>query len=211
MSVNRDDALEWIKGCAAILEENREYLIALDAAIGDADHGANMDRGFKAVMTKLPDLSDKDIGTVFKTVGMTLLSTVGGAGGPLYGTFFIQAGMKSAGKMELTLEDWTAAMDAALAGIVMRGKAELGDKTMVDALTPALDALKQALQDNIPMNQALTNAAEAAREGMVNTTPLVARKGRASYLGERSAGHQDPGATSSYLILKTAAETWANA
>jgi dihydroxyacetone kinase-like protein len=211
MSVNRDDALEWIKGCAEILEENREYLIQLDAAIGDADHGANMDRGFKAVMTKLPDLSDKDIGTVFKTVGMTLLSTVGGAGGPLYGTFFIQAGMKSAGKMELTLEDWTAAMDAALAGIVMRGKAELGDKTMVDALTPALDALKQALQDNIPMNQALTNAAEAAREGMVNTTPLVARKGRASYLGERSAGHQDPGATSSYLILKTAAETWANA
>jgi dihydroxyacetone kinase-like protein len=211
MSVNRDDALEWIKGCAEILEENREYLIQLDAAIGDADHGANMDRGFKAVMTKLPDLSDKDIGTVFKTVGMTLLSTVGGAGGPLYGTFFIQAGMKSAGKMELTLEDWTAAMDAALAGIVMRGKAELGDKTMVDALTPALNALKQALQDNIPMNQALTNAAEAAREGMVNTTPLVARKGRASYLGERSAGHQDPGATSSYLILKTAAETWANA
>jgi len=211
MSVNRDDALVWIKGCAAILEENREYLIQLDAAIGDADHGANMDRGFKAVMTKLPDLSDKDIGTVFKTVGMTLLSTVGGAGGPLYGTFFIQAGMKSAGKMELTLEDWTAAMDAALAGIVMRGKAELGDKTMVDALTPALNALKQALQDNIPMNQALANAAEAAREGMVNTTPLVARKGRASYLGERSAGHQDPGATSSYLILKTAAETWANA
>jgi len=211
MTVNRDDALEWIKGCAAILEENREYLIELDAAIGDADHGANMDRGFKAVMTKLPDLSDKDIGTVFKTVGMTLLSTVGGAGGPLYGTFFIQAGMKSAGKMELTLEDWTVAMDAALAGIVMRGKAELGDKTMVDALTPALNALKQALQDNIPMHQALANAAEAAREGMVNTTPLVARKGRASYLGERSAGHQDPGATSSYLILKTAAETWANA
>jgi len=211
MTVNRDDALEWIKGCAAILEENREYLIELDAAIGDADHGANMDRGFKAVMTKLPDMSDKDIGTVFKTVGMTLLSTVGGAGGPLYGTFFIQAGMKSAGKMELMLEDWTVAMDAALAGIVMRGKAELGDKTMVDALTPALDALKQALQDNIPMHQALANAAEAAREGMVNTTPLVARKGRASYLGERSAGHQDPGATSSYLILKTAAETWANA
>jgi len=211
MTVNRDDALEWIKGCAAILEENREYLIELDAAIGDADHGANMDRGFKAVMTKLPDLSDKDIGTVFKTVGMTLLSTVGGAGGPLYGTFFIQAGMKSAGKMELTLEDWTVAMDAALAGIVMRGKAELGDKTMVDALTPALNALKQALQDNIPMHQALANAAEAAREGMVNTTPLVARKGRASYLGERSAGHQDPGATSSYLILKTAAEKWANA
>jgi dihydroxyacetone kinase-like protein len=211
MSVNRDDALEWIKACTNILGENRDYLTQLDAAIGDADHGANMDRGFKAVIGKVPEMADKDIGTAFKTVGMTLLSTVGGAGGPLYGTFFIQAGMKTAGKMELTLEDWTAAMEAALAGIIMRGKAELGDKTMVDALTPALEALKQAVQENLPMHQALQNSAEAARAGMEGTTPLVARKGRASYLGERSAGHQDPGATSSYLILKTAAETWANA
>jgi dihydroxyacetone kinase-like protein len=211
MSVNRDDALEWIKACANILGENRDYLTQLDAAIGDADHGANMDRGFKAVIGKVPEMADKDIGTAFKTVGMTLLSTVGGAGGPLYGTFFIQAGMKTAGKMELTLEDWTAAMEAALAGIIMRGKAELGDKTMVDALTPALEALKQAVQENLPMHQALQNSAEAARAGMEGTTPLVARKGRASYLGERSAGHQDPGATSSYLILKTAAEIWANA
>ena len=211
MSINRDEALEWIKACVEILGENRDYLTQLDAAIGDADHGANMDRGFKAVMGKIPEMSDKDIGTIFKTVGMTLLSTVGGAGGPLYGTFFIQAGMKTAGKMELSLEDWTSAMDAALSGIVMRGKAELGDKTMVDALTPALNALKQAMTDDLPLNQALKNSAEAAREGMVGTIPLVARKGRASYLGERSAGHQDPGATSSYLILKTAAETWANA
>jgi dihydroxyacetone kinase-like protein len=170
-----------------------------------------MDRGFKAVIGKIPEMADKDIGTVFKTVGMTLLSTVGGAGGPLYGTFFIQAGMKTAGKMELTLEDWTTAMEAALAGIIMRGKAELGDKTMVDALTPALDALKQAMLENLSMHQALLNSAEAARAGMEGTIPLVARKGRASYLGERSAGHQDPGATSSYLILKTAAEIWANA
>jgi dihydroxyacetone kinase-like protein len=118
--------------------------------------------------------------------------------------------MKTAGKMELSLEDWTSAMDAALSGIVMRGKAELGDKTMVDALTPALNALKQAMTDDLPLNQALKNSAEAAREGMVGTIPLVARKGRASYLGERSAGHQDPGATSSYLILKTAADTWSN-
>jgi dihydroxyacetone kinase-like protein len=211
MSVYRDDALEWIKACASVLGENRDYLTQLDAAIGDADHGANMDRGFKAVIGKVPEMADKDIGTVFKTVGMTLLSTVGGAGGPLYGTFFIQAGMKTAGKMELTLEDWTTAMEAALAGIIMRGKAELGDKTMVDALTPALDALKQAMLENLPMHQALLNSAEAARAGMEGTIPLVARKGRASYLGERSAGHQDPGATSSYLILKTAAETWANA
>ncbi|MBP1702584.1 MAG: dihydroxyacetone kinase, subunit [Chloroflexi bacterium] len=210
MSINRDEALEWIKACVEILGENRDYLTQLDAAIGDADHGANMDRGFKAVMGKIPEMSDKDIGTIFKTVGMTLLSTVGGAGGPLYGTFFIQAGMKTAGKMELSLEDWTSAMDAALSGIVMRGKAELGDKTMVDALTPALNALKQAMTDDLPLNQALKNSAEAAREGMVGTIPLVARKGRASYLGERSAGHQDPGATSSYLILKTAADTWSN-
>lgn len=210
MSINREEALEWIKACASILGENRDYLTQLDAAIGDADHGANMDRGFKAVMGKIPEMSDKDIGTIFKTVGMTLLSTVGGAGGPLYGTFFIQAGMKTAGKMELSLEDWTSAMDAALSGIVMRGKAELGDKTMVDALTPALNALKQAMTDDLPLNQALKNSAEAAREGMVGTIPLVARKGRASYLGERSAGHQDPGATSSYLILKTAADTWSN-
>lgn len=210
MSINRDDTLNWIKACAAVLAENRDYLIQLDAAIGDADHGANMDRGFKAVMTKVPDLTDKDIGTIFKTVGMTLLSTVGGAGGPLYGTFFLQAGMKSAGKMELSLEDWTLALDAALAGVIMRGKAEPGDKTMVDALTPALGALKQAIQDHTTLAAALRQSAEAAHQGMLATTPLVARKGRASYLGERSAGHQDPGATSSYLILNAAAETWKN-
>lgn len=210
MSISRDDALEWIKACAGVLGENKEYLTQLDAAIGDADHGANMDRGFRAVMTKMPDISDKDIGTIFKTVGMTLISTVGGAGGPLYGTFFLQAGMKTAGKMELNLEDWLTALDAAVSGVIMRGKAELGDKTMVDALTPAVNALKQALEQNENIEQALAESAEAARQGMEATTPLVARKGRASYLGERSAGHQDPGATSSYLILKAAENTWAN-
>lgn len=208
MSIFRDDALAWIKACASVIDENRTYLTELDAAIGDADHGANMDRGFKAVLTKLPDISDKDIGTIFKTVGMTLISTVGGAGGPLYGTFFLQIGMKTAGKMELNLNDWTEAMDAALSGVVMRGKAEPGDKTMVDALTPAVNALKQAVQDNVPLTQALDLSAQAAQTGMEATIPLVARKGRASYLGERSAGHQDPGATSSYLILNAAADTW---
>jgi phosphoenolpyruvate---glycerone phosphotransferase subunit DhaL len=208
MSIVRDDALEWIKACANVLAENRDYLTQLDAAIGDADHGANMDRGFKAVMNKLPEFSDKDIGTIFKTVGMTLISTVGGAGGPLYGTFFLQAGMKTAGKMELNLADWCVALEAALNGVVMRGKAELGDKTMVDALTPAVNTLKKALDENATLNKALQQSAEAARQGMEATTPLVARKGRASYLGERSAGHQDPGATSSYLLLKAAADTW---
>ena len=210
MPIGRDDVLEWIKAVAKVLNENREYLTSLDAAIGDADHGANMDRGFTAVMTKLPEISDKDIGTVFKTVGMTLLSTVGGAGGPLYGTFFIQAGIKTSGKTELTLEDWQVALEAALAGVVMRGKAEPGDKTMVDALTPAVAALKKAAAESQPVSAALKSSAEAARQGMEATTPLVARKGRASYLGERSAGHQDPGATSSFLILKAAADTWAN-
>lgn len=210
MPISRDDALDWIKACAGVLAENRDYLTQLDAAIGDADHGANMDRGFKAVMAKMPEISDKDIGTIFKTVGMTLISTVGGAGGPLYGTFFLQAGMKTAGKMELSLEDWSTALEAALNGVVMRGKAELGDKTMVDALSPAVNTLKQAVEDRHTIDEALQQSAEAARQGMEDTIPMVARKGRASYLGERSAGHQDPGATSSFLILKTAADTWIN-
>lgn len=211
MPILRDDALAWVKACAAVIAENRTYLTDLDAAIGDADHGVNMDRGFSAVLNKLPDVSDKDLGTLFKTVGMTLISTVGGAGGPLYGTFFLQIGMKTAGKMELTLPDWADAMEAALNGVLMRGKAEPGDKTMVDALTPALNALKKAAQEKQPIPQALEQAAQAAEAGMKGTIPLVAHKGRASYLGERSAGHQDPGATSSYLILKAAADTWKNA
>src|SRR5512147_205488 len=146
MSITRDDTLNWVKSIASVIGENSAYLTQLDAAIGDADHGANMDRGFKAVMNKMPEISDKDIGTIFKTVGMTLISTVGGAGGPLYGTFFLQAGMKTAGKMELSLSDWYTVLDAALNGVIMRGKAELGDKTMVDALTPAVNSLKQAVE-----------------------------------------------------------------
>jgi dihydroxyacetone kinase-like protein len=202
MSISRDEFLEWIKNCAAILKENREYLIDLDSAIGDGDHGANMDRGFRAVMSKMNEVEDKDIGTIAKTVGMTLLSTVGGAGGPLYGTFYLQIGMKSAGMMELKLEDWATALEAAVDGVVMRGK------TMVDALTPAVVSLKESLNGSVPIGDALEKSADAAKQGMVDTIPLVAKKGRASYLGERSAGHQDPGATSSYLILQVAADTW---
>lgn len=211
MSVTRDQALEWIKACAAVVGQNKEYLTQLDAAIGDADHGANMDRGFRKVIEKMPEYADKDIGTIFKTVGMSLISTVGGAGGPLYGTLFLQMGLKSAGKMELNLEDWSTAVDAGLQGVIMRGKAELGDKTMVDALTPALNSLKHSTEESKPIPEALRLSAEAAKEGMLGTIPLVARKGRASYLGERSAGHQDPGATSSYLILQAAADTWSDA
>lgn len=210
MTISRQDVLDWIKGVAGVLAENKDYLTQLDSAIGDADHGANMSRGFQAVLGKLPTVSDKDIGTIFKTVGMTLVSTVGGASGPLYGTFFMQAGAASAGKQELTAADWGAALEAAVNGVVMRGKAVLGDKTMVDVLTPALEAFKDAVVQNATIGLALTRSVQAAEEGMKATIPLVARKGRASYLGERSAGHQDPGATSTFLILKCAAETWAN-
>ena len=180
MSITRDDTINWIKAIARVIGENSTYLTELDAAIGDADHGANMDRGFRAVMNKIIDISNMDIGTAFKTVGMTLLSTVGGAGGPLYGTFFLQIGMKTVGKMELNLAEWAEAVEAALNGVVMRGKAEVGDKTMVDALTPAVEALKQAVRDNLPINKALELSTEAARQGMEGTPPLVAPKGRAS-------------------------------
>lgn len=210
MTISRDDAIQWIRTCAQVLSENRDYLTQLDAAIGDADHGANMDRGFRAVLNKIPDISDKDIGTIFKTVGMTLISTVGGAGGPLYGTFFLQAGMKTAGKMEFNLADWHDILEAAINGVITRGKAEPGDKTMVDALAPALQTLQEAVEKDLPLKQALEESAEAAKKGMEATVPMVARKGRASYLGDRSAGHQDPGATSSYLILKAASDTWGN-
>jgi dihydroxyacetone kinase-like protein len=208
MTISRDDVLAWIQETAAVLAANKDYLTQLDAAIGDADHGANMDRGFRAVLLKVPDLVDKDIGTIFKTTGMTLLSTVGGAGGPLYGTFYLQAGMASASKMELNLDDWIAALESALDGVIKRGKAELGDKTMVDALTPAVQALRDSRQNGESLPTALVNSARAAETGMKGTIPLVARKGRASYLGERSAGHQDPGATSSFLILDAAARIW---
>lgn len=208
MGISRDGILDWIKTYADIVAENRAYLTELDSAIGDADHGINMDRGFKAVMQKMPELTDKDIGTIFKTVGMTLLSTVGGAGGPLYGTLFLRAGMSTTGKMELNLQEWTEAIEAALNGVVMRGKAEIGDKTMVDALTPALNSLKQSVENGTSLDAALRTSAAAAEQGMKDTIPLVARKGRASYLGERSAGHQDPGATSSYLLLRAASDTF---
>jgi dihydroxyacetone kinase-like protein len=209
MSITRDDVIRWLKMYGQELAENKDYLTQLDSDIGDADHGANMDRGFKAALAKLPTVADKDIGTVFKSVGMTLVQTVGGAAGPLYGSFFLQAGAAAANKLELSAADWAAALEAALNGVIARGKASPGDKTMVDALTPALAALKQAVAEGADTPEALRRSADAAEQGMKDTIPLVARKGRASYLGERSAGHQDPGATSSYLLIKTAADTWA--
>ena len=209
MTVSYARVLDWVKAFASTVAENREYLTRLDSAIGDADHGTNMDRGMKAVLAKLEAFEGEDIGALLKTVGMTLVSTVGGAGGPLYGTLFLQMGMATAGKSELKPEDWAAALEAAVSGVQMRGKAEPGDKTMIDALIPARDAFTTAVADGASFDDALRRSADAAEEGMRATVPLVAKKGRASYLGERSAGHQDPGATSSQLLLKTAAEIWA--
>ncbi|MGH9117484.1 MAG: dihydroxyacetone kinase subunit DhaL [Acidimicrobiales bacterium] len=209
MSVSGDDVRAWIDRFTAVVAENKDYLTELDSAIGDADHGINMNRGMQAASAKIDGADTTDIGALFKTVGMTLVSTVGGAGGPLYGTLFLQMGMASAGKSELEVADWADAVDAAVKGVQARGKAEPDDKTMIDALLPAAQALRQAVDDGAPLGEALQRSAAAAEEGMRATIPLVARKGRASYLGERSAGHQDPGATSSYLLLRAAADTWA--
>lgn len=206
MPVTTQDLLTCLHRMAEVIEANREYLTALDAAIGDADHGINMDRGFKAALKRLPPVEDKDAGTILKTVGVALVSTVGGAGGPLYGTAFMQAGTVLGGKYELEPQDVLAALDAALQGVVMRGKANLGDKTMVDALTPAVQALREALQNGANIVDALERAASAAEQGMKDTIPMLAKKGRASYLGERSIGHQDPGATSTYLLLRVMAD-----
>jgi phosphoenolpyruvate---glycerone phosphotransferase subunit DhaL len=208
-SLSYEDVLAWLQAYASTIAERKDELTKLDSAIGDADHGINMDRGMSAALAKLDGLQDGDVGTLLKTVGMALISTVGGAGGPLYGTLFLQMGTATAGKNELEPDDWRSALEAAIAGVQMRGKAEPGDKTMVDALMPGKDALAQALSEGADFADALRRSATAAEEGMRATVPLVARKGRASYLGDRSAGHQDPGATSSYLLLKTAADTWA--
>ncbi|MGZ8567067.1 MAG: dihydroxyacetone kinase subunit DhaL [Actinomycetota bacterium] len=211
MAVSYDDATRFVRSFAEVIAEQKEELTALDSAIGDADHGINMNRGMQAVIAKLDGAGGGDIGGLFKTVGMTLVSSVGGAGGPLYGTLFLQFGVKTSGKTELGPEDWAEALSAAVDGVQARGKAELQDKTMIDALAPGRDAFRSAIDGGSSFGEALQRSAAAAEEGMVATIPLVARKGRASYLGERSAGHQDPGATSSYLLLKTAADTWAGA
>ena len=202
MPINRDTVLDWMRRFAGEMSEHREELVKLDTAIGDGDHGTNMDRGMKKAVEKLGEDELPDPGAVLKTTAMTLVSTVGGAAGPLYGTLFLQMGTALAGQDEVDLPAYAAAWRKGLEGVQMRGKAEPGDKTMVDALIPAVEALESA-QD---LDSGLQDAAEAAERGMQATTPLVARKGRASYLGERSKDHQDPGATSTYYLYKSAAE-----
>jgi len=209
MAVNKKDVLVFIKAFKAKMKEHRQVLTDLDQAIGDGDHGINMDRGMKAVGEKLPSVEDKNIDDILKAVGMTLVSTVGGASGPLYGTAFMRAGMKMKGKETLDAADINEMFEAAIEGIISRGKATTGEKTMLDALVPAKEAYNKAIAEGKSITEALTIAEQAAWDGVEYTKTIIATKGRASYLGERSIGHQDPGATSiSYLIqaAKEAAE-----
>lgn len=203
-TVDAQAVRSWFTHAAADLQAAKDYLTALDAAIGDADHGLNIARGFTAVADKVNGeyAAEDDVGALFKVAGMTLMSTVGGASGMLYGNFFLRASPAAQGTSELTPAELSAALQAGLLGIVQRGRAVAGDKTMVDAWTPALAALADALGRNQDLAAALRACAAAAEEGMNNTVPLVAKKGRASYLGERSAGHIDPGAASTALLLR---------
>ncbi|MEY8000298.1 dihydroxyacetone kinase subunit DhaL [Clostridium sp. Mt-5] len=201
MSVNGKQVKEIINAIAVVIGENKDYLTKLDAAIGDGDHGLNLDRGFEAVRKKLKNEGESDIGNILKDVGMTLVSNVGGASGPLYGTAFMKAAVTVKGKNTVDINDFFKMLQEALAGIKMRGKAELGDKTMIDSIEPAVNSLKNSLDKRLNDVEALKNVRDEALKGVNNTKNISARKGRASYLGERSIGHQDPGATSSYLIL----------
>ncbi len=194
--------IEILKQIGEQIQMEKDFLTELDNVIGDGDHGINMARGFKEVEKKLADLSGKDIGSILKTVGMSLVSTVGGASGPLYGTAFMRAGVAVGAKTEIDGNDFIAALEAAIGGIEMRGKAHEGEKTMLDALIPALNAIKKSYAENNDFKAALTRGVEAAEKGVEYTKTIIATKGRASYLGERSLGHQDPGATSSCLMLK---------
>ena len=193
---------EILGAMAEKVQEQKNFLTELDNEIGDGDHGINLARGFAAVKEKMPSFADKDVGAILKETGMTLVSTVGGASGPLYGTAFMKAGMACKGMSEIGGKEFLAAFSAAVAGIKQRGKSEEGEKTMLDALCPAERALTEALGGGADLKEALGKAVDAAEEGLVHTKDIIATKGRASYLGERSLGHQDPGATSSLLLLQ---------
>jgi len=200
--MNKEQILQWLQIFASEIEQNKEYLTELDAAIGDADHGINMDRGFKKVASQLSSIADKDNSTILKTVSTILISTVGGASGPLYGTFFLRASTAVTGKEELTTEDFLKLLRSGLEGVVQRGKAQLGDKTMIDVLSPVVDNFQQSVDNNKNIVETMQQVVLVAEKAMKDTIPMLAKKGRASYLGDRSIGHQDPGATSTYLMLK---------
>jgi len=198
---------EWVRRFAQLVADNRDFLTELDAAIGDADHGSNMDRGMKAAVAAIDASSPATAGALFSKVGMTLVSTVGGASGPLFGTLFLRIGSSLGDAQSATAHQVAAALRAGLGGVVERGKAGPGDKTMYDALAPAVDALDEALGEGADLAGSLKLACDAAAAGRDATIPMLARKGRASYLGERSVGHQDPGATTVALLLEAATES----
>jgi phosphoenolpyruvate---glycerone phosphotransferase subunit DhaL len=208
-AITAEELIGWLRRFHDLVIENQAKLTQLDSAIGDADHGINMARGMGAVAQKLDGTQPADVNDVFKTVAMTLVTSVGGASGPLYGTFFLRLGRAAGSVRELDLAAFSRALRAGLAGIVERGKAELGDKTMVDALVPALDAMDIVIKNGGDLNTAVTAARDAAAAGRDATVPLVARKGRASYLGERSANHMDPGAASTSLLFDALAAEFA--
>ena len=199
----KTQVIDIIHKVSATIGENAQFLTDLDNAIGDGDHGINLARGFKKVEEELPAVAEKDIGAILKKVGMTLVSTVGGASGPLYGTAFMKAGDAVKEKEEVTAEDFTAMLEAGIGGVQLRGKAEKGEKTMLDAMIPALEAMRAA--GTADAKAMLAAGLKAAKEGVEYTKTIIATKGRASYLGERSIGHQDPGATSFTVMLETVA------
>jgi dihydroxyacetone kinase-like protein len=203
-SVAQADA--WVRSTAAVIEEHAAALTKLDSAIGDGDHGTNMNRGFRAALQRLDGLQAEDFSSLLKAVGMALIGKVGGASGPLYGSLFLGMAKELGDTGEVEDRRLAAALRAGYDSVVARGKAQLEDKTMLDAWHPALEALDAALAGGQELGPALDQAAEAAEAGMKATIPMVARKGRASYLGERSRDHQDPGATSSHLIVKSLAD-----
>ncbi len=205
---NAQKVREVIFAIIEIIEEKKLFLTQLDAAIGDGDHGLNMAKGFGAAKEKLESTSPETPSDILKAVGMALISKVGGAAGPLYGTAFLNASKSVAGKTELDLNDFQVMLESALDGVKSRGKATVGEKTMVDAIEPALDALKKAIAEGSSTREAMDKAVAAAEEGVNYTKTIIAKKGRASYLGERSIGHIDPGAMSSFVILKTIAENF---
>jgi dihydroxyacetone kinase-like protein len=208
VAVSKQDVLRWLEGSQKVFAENRQQLTDLDSAVGDGDFGISLDRGFTAVQAELTANPPADLRAVFQNVATVLIRTMGGTSGPLLGTFFLRAAAASAGKSELAPGDVVALFQAGVEGIQQRGKAALGDKTMLDALLPAVDAMREALEAGTDLADIVERGAAAAEAGVQATRTMQARKGRGSYLGERSVGHQDPGATGAHLLLKAAAEAW---
>ncbi len=204
--ITKQQIIRWLETSAETFNDKKAYLTELDSAVGDADHGINMARGFNKVVEKLPSYSDTDIGNILKSTGMTLISSVGGASGPLYGTFFMRAAQAVPSKHELDSDDMVRLFESGLEGLIQRGRAELGEKTMIDAMSPAVDAMREKVSGGAGVIETIDAGVQAAEKGVEATVPMVAKKGRASYLGERSVGHQDPGATSVFYLLSVLAD-----